>query len=250
MSNIGIVCEGPTDYILLKSVIDKISGEDNRYLQLQPENDLTGVYGNGWKGVWKWCIDHVGFLERFMKEITPQLDLIVIQLDGDVARKEKEVHCVCASKECEFRGNVHPLECQKVKENQCPVILPCNKHDNSVNGYIEHLTSQITQWLQTEQGICVVIPCDSTEAWVVAAYDERQDAEEIENPWEAIISKGKAYHEIRIAGHKKRLSTYREFVNQVCDNWGKVIELCISAKQFDDKIKEWKLQKKTGESVG
>ena len=52
MKNIGIVCEGPTDYIILKKVIDLITNETNYYVQLQPEPDLTGQYGNGWKGVW------------------------------------------------------------------------------------------------------------------------------------------------------------------------------------------------------
>lgn len=49
MKNIGIVCEGPTDYIILRGVIDKITHEDNHYVQLQPEPDLTGEYGNGWR---------------------------------------------------------------------------------------------------------------------------------------------------------------------------------------------------------
>ena len=52
---IGIVSEGPTDYLVLKTIIDKITGEENRYLHLQPEADMMGRYGNGWKGVSKWC---------------------------------------------------------------------------------------------------------------------------------------------------------------------------------------------------
>ena len=50
---IGIAAEGPTDYLVLKTVIDTITGEDNRFLALQPEPDMMGRYGNGWKGVWK-----------------------------------------------------------------------------------------------------------------------------------------------------------------------------------------------------
>ena len=42
MKHIGIVCEGPTDYIILKGVIDQITGAKNTYVMLQPENDLTG----------------------------------------------------------------------------------------------------------------------------------------------------------------------------------------------------------------
>ncbi len=40
MKNIGIVCEGPTDYIMLSALTDQILGEDNYYLMLQPETDL------------------------------------------------------------------------------------------------------------------------------------------------------------------------------------------------------------------
>ena len=52
---IGVVAEGPTDYMVLKAAIDRITGEENRYLSLQPEQDMMGRYGNGWKGVWRWC---------------------------------------------------------------------------------------------------------------------------------------------------------------------------------------------------
>ena len=87
MMNIGIVCEGPTDYIILKEVVDTITGEDNYYVQLQPELDLMGRYGNGWKGVWKWCADNAGLKKQLMKDIEPVLDVLIIQMDGDVSRK-------------------------------------------------------------------------------------------------------------------------------------------------------------------
>ena len=66
MKHIGIVCEGPTDYIILKSVINRITGEENTYVMLQPESDLTGKYGNGWKGVWKWCHDTASIRKKLM----------------------------------------------------------------------------------------------------------------------------------------------------------------------------------------
>lgn len=87
MRNIGIVCEGPTDYTILKEVIDHITGESNDYVQLQPEADLTGAYGNGWKGVWKWCRDNAACKEKLMRAVEPSLDLLIIQMDGDVSRK-------------------------------------------------------------------------------------------------------------------------------------------------------------------
>ena len=156
MKNIGIVCEGPTDFVLLKGIVDVITGEDNHYVALQPEDNLAGEYGNGWKGVWKWCIDY--------------------------------------------------------------------------------LTQLISSWLKHEDGICIVIPCDSTDTWVAAAYDELPDVEMIKDPWMSIISKGKAYHGVRIPGHKKGLRIYRQFVAQVCDNWENVKRLCVSARQFESQV--------------
>ena len=77
MKHIGIICEGPTDYIILKGVIDRIIGEENTYVMLQPENDLTGKYGNGWKGVWKWCYDNASIRKELMKGIQPALDFLL-----------------------------------------------------------------------------------------------------------------------------------------------------------------------------
>ncbi len=235
--NIGIVCEGPTDYIILKGIVDQITGEDNQYIQLQPEDNLTGEYGNGWKGVWKWCADHAEILEMFMRDIIPQLDMIIVQMDGDVARKEKEVHCQCSTTVCEWKKTVNPLECTRLKNNDCPMELPCRSHEASVEGYINHLTTLIATWLNQKNGICIVIPCDSTDTWVAAAYDKLEGVEMMEDPWTNIISKGKAYHGIRIPGHKKRLLVYRQFVSEVCDNWEEVKNLCISAARFEEKIK-------------
>ena len=48
---IGIASEGPTDYLVLKTIIDRITGEDNQYLPLQPEPDMAGRYGNGWEAL-------------------------------------------------------------------------------------------------------------------------------------------------------------------------------------------------------
>lgn len=240
--SIGIVCEGPTDYIILKALVDQITGEENQYKQLQPEDDLTGEYGNGWKGVWKWCNDHAQILELFMRDVFPQLDLLIVQMDGDVARKEREVHCLCDATICELKGNENPLVCSRLKNGRCPIQLPCMSHDVSVEGYINHLTEVIYSWLGRKREICIVIPCDSTDTWVAAAYDQMANIERIEDPWGNITSKGKSYHGIRIPGHKKRISIYRQFAFKVCSSWGDVKKLCVSAAEFEGSLRKcWML---------
>ena len=237
--NIGIVCEGPTDYLLLKGVIEAISEIEIHCYQLQPEGDLTGQYGNGWKGVWKWCADHAEILQSFMKEISPRLDLLIIQMDGDVARREKEAHCKCDSVKCTEKQNTSPLECKKIKEQNCPVTLPCSMHEQSAKGYCLHLEELLISILKCPEELCFVIPCDSTDAWIVAAYDEVEDVEKIENPWENIISIKKEYHGIRIHGHKKHMIAYRELIKEVCRNWDKVTELCYAADRFNENIRRY-----------
>lgn len=138
MKNIGIICEGPTDYIILKNVINLITGDTNYFVLLQPEPDLRGQYGNGWKGVWKWCHDYASIRMQLMDKIQPTLDFLVIQMDGDVSRKEKVSHCGCGSVKCPLQNIRNPLACDIKPEyrNNCPVLLPCPKHSAPVSGYI------------------------------------------------------------------------------------------------------------------
>lgn len=55
-------------------------------------------------------------------------DLLVIQMDANVSRKEKEVHCLCESNRCNDKGKMHPLKCDEIKNKNGPVILPCEAH--------------------------------------------------------------------------------------------------------------------------
>lgn len=236
---IGIVGEGPTDYMVIKEVIDHITGGANEYRRLQPEPDMAGRFGNGWKGVWKWSETNSGVLDKVLHEVTPRLDLLVIQMDADVSRKEREVHCLCGSVEC--KAESHPLRCAKAIEGQCPVILPCRMHVQDAGGYEEHLEKLIRQWLgiSVNNGdILITIPCDSTDAWIVAAYQDCDNVEEIENPWESVIARKKDYHGIRIPGSKKRASVYSGLLFKLCEQWERVTEQCYSARSFDGKVRQ------------
>ena len=234
---IGIVSEGPTDHMVLKAVVDKITGEQNRYLPLQPEPDMLGRYGNGWKGVWKWCKETVP-LEILMDELDPQMDIVIIQMDGDVVRKEKEIHCLCDATKCPDKGKVFPLYCNRVGDD-CPVQIPCNSHSDDIKGMIDHGVSTLSDTLggKRQDRVVITIPCDSTDAWVVAAYDDISDVERIENPWKEVIAKGKYYHGIRVRRDKKSTVTYAAFLDRIVEHWGEVTEKCLSAKEFEHGIK-------------
>lgn len=234
---IGIVSEGPTDYLVLKAVIDKITGEANRYLSLQPERDMLGRFGNGWKGVWRWC-EETESVNTLMKEVRPQIDAIVIQMDGDVVRKEKEVHCLCSTTVCEIKGKTFPLYCDK-KGRECPVEVPCKDHKNGIAGIMEHGEMILISSLKADDisSIVITIPCDSTDAWVVAAYDDMANIEAHEDPWRTIIARKKDYHGIRVRSDKKNVLTYKLFSDKVAECWGDVTQKCMSAMKLEEDIK-------------
>ena len=240
---VGIVGEGPTDYLVLKSVIDRITEEENDYVRIQPEQDMAGEYGNGWKGVWNWC-ETVGCdIDKLMKGLTPNLDVIVIQMDGDVARKEKEIHCKCQHVLCEKKENISPLKCQEIKKNNCPVKIPCGDHIDSPEGYRSHIENCILEWGNFDserKDIIRVVPCDSTDAWIVAAFDSEPETEKILNPWEAVISRKKEYHGIRVPGHKKNNRIYQQFLPMLEKKWNQVVVFCDSARSLECDVRnDW-----------
>lgn len=234
---IGIVSEGPTDYLVLKTVIDRITGEENRYLPLQPEPDMMGRYGNGWKGVWKWCKE-MAPLDVIMDSIQPRMDIVVVQMDGDVVRKEKEVHCLCASTVCDEKGKEFPLYCEKAVAGMCPIEIPCQSHSTEIKDVINHGKQVLIQTINMldKSRIIITIPCDSTDAWIVASYDDFENVEKIEDPWRSIIAKRKYYHDVRVRGEKKSISTYNVFAEHLVNNWSLVTEKCYSAKLLEQEI--------------
>ena len=239
---IGIVSEGPTDYVVLKAVIDRITGEENRYLPLQPEPNLIGQYGNGWKGVWRWCRETPS-INLLLEGVQPKIDAIVIQMDGDVVRKEKEVHCLCESTECEKKGAEFPLYCKKAAAS-CPVEIPCKSHSEGTENFIKHgietLSKELKDW--DKDHVIITIPCDSTDTWVIAAYEDIADTETIIDPWKTIIARGKNYQGIRVHGDKKNVVTYSVFAEKVAENWELVVNQCQAASLLDKEIKRSLIQ--------
>ena len=64
-----------------------------------------------------------------------------------------------------------------------------------------------------------------------------EDIERIEDPWRSIIAKGKYYHDVRVRGDRKSISTYSVFTEYLVDKWDLVTEKCYSAKLLEQEIK-------------
>lgn len=236
---IGIVAEGPREYDMLTTVIDSITGEEHSYRRIQPQPDASGRFGNGWKGVWKWCETHQDNLNDYFYSISPPLDLLVIHMDGDVARKEREVHCSCEQVECDLRSSVHPLKCERSKEMACPVELPCPLHDVSPQSYAAFLKTFMARISgdHRELPICFLAPCDSTDAWIIAACEERGSYEDIADPWDAVICHAANYNGVRITNRpKKNRETYQKLVSIVECDWSTVRKRCPQAEAFSKDV--------------
>lgn len=230
MKTIGFVCEGPRDSDILEAVISQILGEEISPLYLQPEPSLTGENGNGWKGVWSWCYKNGETLDQLMQGATPKIDLIIIQMDGDVSRKEREVHCLCYTDNCPHSGSAFPLKC---KQQDCPIDVPCAHHDDGASGFADHLQKLLLSYFPGVNIPVCIVPCDSSDAWVVAAYEDISNIEGIDDPWTNIIARKKDYHGIRVPGHKKTKTVYDKFIPTVCKNWELVKRRCPQAEIFD-----------------
>lgn len=249
MKTIGIVAEGPRDYDLLSAVIDTITGQENSYQMIQPEPDASGQFGNGWKGVWKWCDSNKGKLNTYMHSVTPIMDFLVIHMDGDVQRCEKEVHCACQREFCDASTDINPLKCSTLIANKkcCPVKLPCENHGSDINSKAEFLRDFIKRLLDPEVDLAVsyVIPYDATDTWIIAAFDEYDNCESLTDPWDSIIAKTPKYHGIKIKNrpHKAK-RTYEELILAVCNNWNNVIKKCPQAKRFDEDVRRYLVNNK------
>lgn len=244
MKTIGIVAEGPRDFELISAVIDMITNQENCYQLIQPEPNAAGKLGNGWKGVWKWCENNHGKLNAYMHSLTPEIDLLVIHMDGDVYRCEKEIHCMCQRTSCDMPENTHPLKCERIIDNKgnCPVTVPCERHGSDPNSGAEFLREFIKNLLLPEEGLAVIyaIPYDATDTWIVAALDEYDDYESLHDPWEGIIARAPRYHEVKIRNRpNKAKKTYEEFIPFVCGNWKKIIEKCPQARRFDAEVRQF-----------
>ena len=250
---IGIVAEGPTDYALLNGLIRRITGSGD-CLRIQPEEPPNGN-GSGWKGVLKWCrnsiIKQAG--TRILADGVP-MDLLVVHLDGDVSRtaENRAVHCLsgCPSaRRCPDYQRKDPLRCNSAPD-ECPVEIPCPGHSQSPDGYAAHLSGLIRHLAnappETSGKICPVVICDSTEAWIVAAFDQTPNPEEIPDPWRSVVAASGTYHGLKLPKktgkdapknppeRKKTERVYQDkFLPEVKKEWDCVKRLCPSADRFE-----------------
>ncbi len=87
MLRVGIVAEGPSDWIVFEEVMKTVH-PDVEFEHLQPDQTLLSGFPNGWRGVKAWCEENGSRLEVLMQGVVGRpLHLLVIHADCSMANK-------------------------------------------------------------------------------------------------------------------------------------------------------------------
>jgi hypothetical protein len=218
---VGLVCEGPTDRIVITAAITSLLGERNFVLnQLQPEESIAfGETGTGWVGVYNWCRQAAdqGGGSVSSNPLFDTYDVLLVHLDADVADK------TYAS------GNI------VTTATDLPCSRPCPPPSASTN----NLRNVILGWLGERvlpPSTVFCTPSKSTEAWVLAAL----------YPLDAIVRSGdlechdapanllsaKPANSRLVRAGKKVKQRYQERAGDIERAWAGVRRICTEAERF------------------
>lgn len=139
---IGVVSEGPTDFLVLKAVIGELLGEQPvEFRRIHPDEIMISPFGNGWRGVQRWCQEYGPTLESFMRDIpSDMLDLLVVHVDGSVAG-----------------------------EQDISVAKPCPPPRPTADALREVISRDWLQRPSLPSFVVLATPMVDTETWVVSA---------------------------------------------------------------------------------
>ena len=113
MFRVAFVCEGPADRAILEAVLDSYL-DDYDSTEVQPPTSRfggdAGQFGGGWKGVKRWCESEVRAMGGLNKvAILRNHDLLVIQVDADVAAEDEVNRSRPCPPPCHTMGEVRDL---------------------------------------------------------------------------------------------------------------------------------------------
>jgi hypothetical protein len=155
---IGLVAEGPTDYVVVEASLRSILPNPFTLVLIQPDATRRGMEG-GWCGVLKWCRDlHSRGVTSIENDPTLDLfDLVIVHVDADVAG---ESYGNCSREAAE--------EARRAGLGLLPCSLPCPPPEATVN----NLKSVVLSWMGvTALGnkTILCLPSKASDAWLAAA---------------------------------------------------------------------------------
>lgn len=232
---VAVICEGPTDAILIDAALKAILGKPFILTTLQPEiSDSLGGFGRtggGWCGVYRWCkqIVSMGFSLNDNPSLS-RFDLIILHLDADVAGKD---YSECSS----TNTQLYNLPCQQ----------PCPPPSNTVQA----LKNVIVSWLSltglnglpTHWILC--IPSKCSEAWVILAlYYATPHLVPISIECDLNLMQWLSNRPLRegerlIRSGKKNTLRYKQIAAKIKTAWPHVEELATEAASFSVSIRQF-----------
>ncbi len=232
--NIGTVVEGPTDRMVLETIVQRLCPGDHRYIPLQPKSsDTFDELGAGWKGVRRWCASFhpERRLEAYLTQYGLPLDVLLIQVDADIAVE---------------------YDLQEASEAPVPDVLqPCPP----IAATIHQLRRVVARWLgcvapdKLPPQVILVFPSQDMENWTFAAlypndplcqnagYECLQREGSHAHPAYCLTLKeyGKRL-ERKGLEIKKRKRHYEPLLPIIAAEWPKVRQICSQAEAFSQAL--------------
>jgi hypothetical protein len=225
---IAFVVEGPTDFIMLKTVIaNLLKGRDFIPQVLKPEmseafKPVPGKDG-GWPGVCRWCLQvaEQGGGRLSNSPLFGFLDLLILQLDADVAGAHYSA------------GHI---------QNPFPdPTLPCEEPCPPPSATTDRLRNIVLRWLgepATPPQVVLCTPSKALETWLlVSLFPEdtvakKSDVECHPKPAETLQGKPTECRLVR-SGRKDR-EMYLKCAPQFVSKWHDVTATCSEAARFEN----------------
>ena len=226
-----VVCEGPTDFTVIKAVLSALLGQRFVVTLIQPEiPKFSGPapdedLGTGWQGVRNWCQQRANALRGLGGDVNAAPgrvpSVLIVHVDADIANK-KGIGC----------------------EKPCPPPGPT----------ADALRSVVLEWGGAQDvpaGVVLCVPSKKTEAWVFAALHpgdrlatralecrKRPEALLINRPDRLVRRK-----RVQQAGRAKRTydkdtDAYEAVASRIAAAWPDVCRICTQAQRFDDELRE------------
>jgi hypothetical protein len=224
---IAFVVEGPTDFIMLKTVIASLlKGRDFVPQLLQPElseafKPVSG-YDGGWPGVCRWCLQ-VAMQGRGRLSNNPLFgfhDLLILHLDADVAGANYSA------------GHIpdpfpHPT-------------LPCEEPCPPPSATTDRLRTVVLRWLgepapPPQAVLCT--PSKALETWLLVGLfpdDEIAQIDDVEcrpNPADTLA--GHPLESRLVRSGRKNLEMYQKYAPIFASRWNDVTARCSEAARFE-----------------
>lgn len=241
---IGFIQEGVTDLLVLECLIKKLLSPRtiiSSYIQepfsraLQTKN--TNTVG-GWSGVYK-CITEnkkCGNGKFRGSPLLKQFDLLIIQIDVDVASKTYESARLTKEKHhVDLPSQENHCTLKNQRKDQC--IGNCTVHSHAADS----LRNVVLSWMNEDDVPPMVVFCTpsrNTEAWVYTALF----------PDDPLVVSGKIEcierldTDMRIKPLESRIRKNRkDYSRKVCpaieNNLNHVLKICSEAKRFSQDLK-------------